>query len=296
MSIWRPMLLAALIVLGTTVCLAYPLPEWFGAYAAVDDHLVELESRQVTLKPMRDNAGLEWYGFKAVDGQVTKLNTLEPEYILYDFPAATSELHVVRMVPKAVSDNPNDGFFWSPGDDVDVRIRPLDREGTYLFNPVGDLFSGYFLIYSGTNLGPYRLRAKAYLVELRHPREQEIYDAAFRFIGANMSSDREQVLQSSYMVDGKKPKKLESEVFDKLKKPFKYTGGGTVTPFMIQEIRDNDGTYWAVYSRISQQKLKVSGFGILDIGDVEMKIMFVREVAGELRVFVKRSGHWMFGE
>lgn len=280
-------------IAGAFASNAYEIPEFFGTYIVEDDKLVEITPTSIELKNYQVGEQVV-PAFTDMPTQVKTIKSLHPKVILYDQTMSTGSVHLSRLAPIPLGETPAEGYAYAPMGNVSVRIKPLEGDGMFLFQPQEALPSGYYAIYGGDVLGTKgALSGTVSLLRIEHPRQAEIYTTVEQFVDAIKMKDEDTAASLSYAVSGTKAVPNSATTAAKFRKPFMYTGGGDVIPAGLTEKTDESGTFYKI-SIIVQGSLIMVSSGLGDIvGSSGAKCMYVREIDGQFTIFTKGKD-WMF--
>lgn len=272
---------------------AYDPPEFFGTYIIENETLVELTPTSIELKSFQVGEQVV-PAFTNMPSQVKVIQTLHPKLIVYDQTMSTGSVHLSRLAPIPLGETPAEGYAYAPMGDVSVRIKPLEGDGMFLFQPQEALPSGYYAIYGGAVLGMSgALSGTVSLLRIEHPRQTEIYMLVEQFVDSIKMTDEDTAASLSYALSGTQPVPNSSSSASKFRKPVAYTGGGDVIPAGLAEKTDESGTFYKISIIVKGTLFMVStGLGNL-VGASGPKCMYVREVDGKFMVFTKNKD-WMF--
>lgn len=280
---------------------AYEIPEFFGGYAVVDDKLQELTAVKVNLKGFEINKT----AIPAFTGLPNKLPTLmsfTPALILFDQGVSVGQVHLVKLSPIPLGKSKDDGFAWVIGEDVGVKVKPLEQAGMFYFKPDATLSSGYYALYGGQAIGNGVTSGNVFAFEVKHPKQDEIYKLFENFMGAVKMGDAAASAEMSIVFTGNEAKKsfAPSSVSyaEKFKKPFFYTMGGEIYANGIREGTEEamPGTkaYYCLDLLITGAMVTVSVNGKTLTGDSPKQAVVSEMDDGSLKVYTIKD-QWVFG-
>ncbi len=296
----RPLRAAFLAaILFASSAMAVTPPEFFGSYVVAEDELIEVSPTSQKLK-MRGNLNDAFLGYEQVRGTV--IETLKPKLVLYQQHVSSSSVTLSRLayVTRGASENMMSGQqqtvdvnLWVPVEDIKLRVKPMDEDGMYLFQPSEKLPTGYYAIHygglaKGVAIGK---GGDVYLLEVRHPRQDEIVSLIERFVRLRQDENFYELADLAYTLDrsGQATAARASDL-EGTKKVRNYLVGGSLHIETIIEQTDESGTFLRVETPIEG---KVFSYSIAGTADTGPRAFYVREVDGEMRVFLNGQ-HWMF--
>lgn len=296
-SRWAVLLTA--ILFASSALAAISPPEFFGSYIVEGDRLIEVSPTTQKLL-MRGNLNDAFRGYEQVQG--SKIDTLQPKLILYQQHVASSAVALSRLawVTRGATENMMTGQqqsidvnLWVPVEDIKLRVKPMDDEGMYLFQPSEKLATGYYAIHYGGLAKGVAIGSggDVYLLEVRHPRQDEIVSLIERFVQYRDDENFEALADLAYTLDrSANPVPASASTMARTTKVRKYLVGGSLRIETIKEQTDESGTFYRVETPIEG---KVFSFTVSGMADTGPHAFYVRDVDGEMKVFVNGQ-HWMF--
>ena len=296
----RPLRAAVLAtLLFASSALAVTPPEFYGSFIVLNEQLIEVSPTTAPLK-MKGNLNDAILGYEQVQGTV--IQTLKPQLVLYQQHVESSAVTLSRLawvnrgaVQNLMTQQPQtvDVNLYVPVEDIKLKIKPMGEDGMFLFQPAESLPTGYFAIhYGGLARGvAIGKGGDVYLLEVRHPRQDEIVKVVEDFVRMRQADDFEGLAEISYTLDraGHMVAPSESELAA-TKKVRNYLVGGALHVETIREQTDESGTFLRVETPIEG---KVFSFTVVGQPDTGPHAFYVRDVGGQMKVFV-HGQHWMF--
>ena len=291
----KSLLLSIVLILLMNLAYSQKQPEFFGRYISVNDSLIELPPFDLTLSPLQMGDRVV-PAFSTLPKNIQEINSITPTIIYYDQSVSTN---TVRFTYIYMIGNSDKTFSYAPIGTVPLKIKPLDKQGMFLFKPSKPLITGLYAIYGGEVLG-YQgsTSGNISLIWIKHPDQEKILKVAEDFISALDNKDYPAVSNLAYVWENNKDYKVLSEQSaQKIKRSKLFTG--KVIPAAIQELKSADGTVFYKVFVISYGAFFTLKLGNLINTEITYdNFMLVCDKAdGKLRVMTKpETGGWIFAD